>query len=274
VTASKNPLWQLTLSNRETLSSPFFNIFAPVTLGPLQDEDARRMLSELSARGEKPFSERTIDRILEFSGPHPLFLQVAAYRAFEAADSKGEIPAEEFARVRKAASADLEPHLRYYWDELDEENRYALTALPILACESAGLAETGLVRGGRYIGSVLEQFVRRQKVDGLLQGGPFLIDLRRSQVSVGMETVHLTPTEYSLLRAFLETPGRVLTPEDIEAALWPGEHALDPERARGAVKKLRGALGGAGELLVNRRGQGYLLVLEKPPISATPLLDP
>jgi len=74
--------------------------------------------------------------------------------------------------------------------------------------------------------------------------------------------VHLTPTEFSLLKVFLEKPGRMLTPQEIETALWPDENILDPERARGVVKKLRNALGESGELLVNRRGQGYLLALD------------
>ena len=61
------------------------------------------------------------------------------------------------------------------------------------------------------------------------------------------------------MKTFLEKPGRVLTPQEIEAALWPEEKTLDPERARGVVKKLRNALGESGNRVVNRRGQGYLL---------------
>jgi hypothetical protein len=262
VTASKNPLWKLGRVNPETLASPFFNFFAPLTLGPLEEAEARELLRRLSADAGKPFADRSLDAILALSGPHPLFLQVAGYRAFEAADDSGGIPAETLPQIRRRMLADLESHLQYYWNDLEEDQRYALAALPMLGGENAALAESGLIRDGRYIGSILEQFVRRMAVEGLLQGGPFLIDLRRNQATVGGQPVHLTPTEFSLLKLFLEKPGRVLTPQEIEAALWPGEATLDPERARGVVKKLRNTLGDSGSLLVNRRGQGYLLALD------------
>jgi hypothetical protein len=262
VTASKNPLWKLGRKNPETLASPFFNFFAPITLGPMEESEARKLLSRLSARAGKPFSDAAINPILDLSGPHPLFLQVAGYRAFEAADEGGCLPAEALPEIRRRVFADLEPHLQYYWNELDEDDRHSLAALPLAGMETVNLAEAGLVRNGRYIGTILEQFVRRQEVPGLLQGGPFLIDLHRSQATVDGRPVHLTPTEFSLLKVFLEQPGRMLSPQEIETALWPEEHILDPERARGVVKKLRNALGKAGELLVNRRGQGYLLTLD------------
>jgi hypothetical protein len=262
ITASKNPLWKLSRTHPDTLASPFFNFFAPLALGPLEENEARGMLAQLSDKAGKPFSETALDAILVLSGPHPLFLQIAGYRAFEAATGGGEIPAEALPEIRRRVLSDLEPHLQYYWNELDGEERYALAALPMIGPASGALAESGLIRGGKYIGSVLEQFVRRQKLDGLLQGGPFLIDLRRSQATVRGDPIHLTPTEFSLLKVFLEKPGRVLTPEEIEAALWPEETVMDPERARGVVKKLRNALGEAGDLLINRRGQGYLLALE------------
>jgi hypothetical protein len=262
VTASKNPLWRLGQTNPETLASPFFNFFAPLTLGPLEDAEARDLVHRLSAQAGKPFTERSRDAILALSGPHPLFLQVAAYRAFEAASAAGELSAESLPPVRRQILADLEPHLQYYWNDLDEEARYDLAALPLGGGASAALIDAGLIRNGKYIGGILEQFIRRQSVPGLLQGGPFLIDLRRSQATIDGEPVHLTPTEFSLLKVFLEKPGRVLTPEDIETSLWPEEKTLDPERARGVVKKLRRALGVTGDLLVNRRGQGYLLTLD------------
>jgi DNA-binding response OmpR family regulator len=111
----------------------------------------------------------------------------------------------------------------------------------------------------RYLGTVLREFVTRQNVAGLLRYGPFIMDERRCLLSVDGSLVHLTPTEFAALRLLLQNPGRLLTPEDIEAGLWPGEIAPDPERARGIMKKLRIALGEAGETIVTQRGQGYSL---------------
>jgi hypothetical protein len=262
ITASRLPLWQLTRSHPDTLSSPFFNIFAPMPLTLFEEEQARALLSHLSRRAGKAFSAESIRAILALAGPHPLFLQVAGYRGFEAAAADGVLPAQAWAEARRCVLADLEAHLGYYWNELAPDARYALAALPLGNVPTAGLEESGLVRAGGYTGEVVELFVRRQAVDGLLQAGPFLMDLRRSQTAVDGNLIHLTPTEFNLLKIFLEKRGYVLRPEEIESALWPDDQSPDPERARGAVKKLRAALGSAGEHLVNRRGQGYLLDAE------------
>ena len=270
ITAARDPLWQLSFAHRETLSSPFFNIFAPLPLGLFSDEEAGALLDTLSARGRKAgFAAETVAFILALAGPHPLFLQVAAYRTFAALGGHAgkKLTDEMMAAIRTQVLADLESHLSYYWNNLDAEAQYILAALPLLERDVrtdalARLETAGLVRAGNYLGSALEEHVRRQKLEGLQQAGPFLLDTRRGLAAVGGQQVHLTPTEYAALRLFMEHPGRVLTPEDIEAALWPGEISPDPERARGVVKKLRAALGPGGEAIVNRRGQGYLLSLQ------------
>jgi hypothetical protein len=268
ITSSRDPLVELTFAHPETLSSPFFNIFAPLHLAPLAEPDAAALLTDLSAQGERPFGPKTVERLLDLAGPHPLFLQVAGYRAFAALpDGGGELQPEAWAAVQAQAIADLEPHLRYYWGSLDAAGQHALAALPLLQREGrspllARLEGAALIRGGNYLGGALEAFVRRQPVEGLLQGGPFLVDLRGGQALARGAPLHLTPTELAALRLFLERPGRLLAPEEIEAALWPDEAAPDPERARGVVKKLRAALGPDGEAIVNRRGQGYLLALD------------
>jgi hypothetical protein len=259
VTASKLPLWQLTVSNRETLSSPFFNIFAPLSVGLLEPQDARQLLTSLSNHSGKTFDSSLVEEALAISGTHPLFLQVTGYRIFEDALADGRLPADAIPPLCRKILADLEPHLSYYWNDLSPNARYALATLPLASADISELADSGLVANGSYTGSIVERFVRRQTVDGLLQRGPFLLDLRRSLISVASERIHLTPTEFALLRVFVSKPGCVLTPEEIETALWPEDQAPDPERARGVVKKLRAALGSAGEYIVNRRGQGYLL---------------
>jgi hypothetical protein len=267
VTASKDPLVELTFAHHETLSSPFFNIFAPLHIGLLAEAEALDLLTALSARGGRPFTQDLLVYLLDLAGTHPLFLQVAGYRAFAALDdSQGALSAEGRAHVRVQMLADLEPHLRYYWSSLDSEAQHALAALPLLPRKGRSpaierLAVAGLLRGSAYLGGALEEYVRRQAVEGLLQAGPFIIDLRRGQAAVRDGPLHLTPTEFAALKLFLERPGQLLTPEEIESALWPGEIAPDPERARGVVKKLRAALGPAGEAIVNRRGQGYLLLV-------------
>ncbi|MDP9312261.1 MAG: helix-turn-helix domain-containing protein [Chloroflexota bacterium] len=270
ITASKDPLVQLTFAHPETLSSPFFNMFAPLSLTVLADDEAVDLLAVLSARGGRPFAPDTLGFLFELAGPHPLFLQVAGYHAFAALRSErtlGTLSAEARDAVQSQTLADLAPHLQYYWNSLDPQARYTLAALPLYGNERQSSAverlyTAGLLRRGTYLSRVLETFVRRQQVEGLLQAGVFILDVHRGLAAVCGNLVHLTPTEFAALRLFLSRPGQLVTLEAIEAALWPGEIVADPERARGVVKKLRAALGPASKAIVNSRGQGYLLSLD------------
>ena len=263
VIASKEPLARLTFANPDVVGSSFFNIFAPFRLSLLQDQEAVDMLSSLSARSGAQFLPDTIDFLLGLVGPHPHFLQVAGYIALEL-QNKGALSSEYRSALKARTLEELEGHLEYYWHDLSAEEQYALAALPLTAFEGfspviARLNDSGLLNESRYLGTVLQEFVARQSVPGLLRHGPFVMDERRCLLSVEGKLVHLTPTEFAALRLLMQNLGRLLTPEDIEAGLWPDEIAPDPERARGIMKKLRIALGEAGEAVVTQRGQGYTL---------------
>lgn len=255
ITASRDPLLQLSFAHRETLSSPFFNIFAPQPLPLLSEAEAADLLTTLSTRAGQPFAPELVSALIDEVGPHPLFVQVAGYRAFAAGG--------ELATARPQIRADVDGHLQYYWNNLQPDDQYALAALPLLKDNAVParqrLRQAGLLREAAYLGAALEEFVRAQKVAGLLQGGPFLLDTRRNLAAAHGHTVRLTPTELAAFKLLLEHPGEIFTAEAIEVALWPNEASPDPERARGVIKKLRAALGEAGEAIVNRRGQGWAL---------------
>lgn len=264
VTASRAPLGELTFAHRDTLSSPFFNIFAPVKLALFSKTEATDLLTTLSARHGRPFAAETVAFLLELAGPQPLFLQVAGYRAFAAVDQDGVPSNESRAKVRSQVQADLEQHLLYYWSNLNPEAQYTLAALPLISPDAPSsllqpLQVAGLLDQGHYLGQALKSFVRQQTVDSLLQSGSFLLDTRRGLAAAYDQPLRLTPTEFAAFKLFLEHPGQVITPEDIEAALWPDEISPDPGRARGIIKKLRAALGRASKVIVNRRGQGWWL---------------
>ena len=264
VIASKQPLARLSFTNPAVVGSSFFNIFAPFRLSLLQKQEAVAMLSELSARSGSKFHSDTISFLLELVGPHPHFLQVAGYHAF-GLQNKGGLSSNARAAVRERTLEELEGHLEYYWRDLTAEEQYTLSALPLLEFEHyspviARLTDSGLLYENQYLGSILQEFIELQRVEGLLRHHPFVMDEHRRLVTVHGKLVHLTPTEFAALRLLLQNPGRLLTPEDIEANLWPDEIAPDPERARGIMKKLRLALGEAGEAVVTQRGQGYSLV--------------
>ena len=263
VIASKEPLARLTFANSSVMSSAFFNIFAPFRLSLLREQEAVEMLASLSARSGAQFQPDTINFLLGLVGPHPHFLQVAGYIALEL-QNKGVLSADDRIAVKERTLEELEGHLAYYWHDLSTDEQYTLAALPLTAFEGYSLMidrlhDSGLLFENRYLGSVLEMFVARQEVPGLLRHGLFVMDERRRLLSVEGKLSHLTPTEFNAMRLLMQNPGRLLTPEDIEASLWPDEIAPDPERARGIMKKLRIALGEAGEAVVTQRGQGYSL---------------
>jgi two-component system alkaline phosphatase synthesis response regulator PhoP len=96
----------------------------------------------------------------------------------------------------------------------------------------------------------------------VIRTGCVAIDLDRHQVEVDGEPVHLTRTEFSLLRALAEQPGRALTRvEMIEEGLGYSYEGMD-RTVDSHIKNLRHKLdeaGGAAHLVETVFGVGYRL---------------
>ncbi|NIV28346.1 MAG: response regulator [Anaerolineae bacterium] len=96
----------------------------------------------------------------------------------------------------------------------------------------------------------------------VIRSGEVTIDLDRHQVTVGGEEVHLTRTEFSLLRALAEHPGRPLTRlEMIEKGLGYSYEGMD-RTVDSHIKNLRRKLdeaGGAARQVETVFGVGYRL---------------
>jgi two-component system, OmpR family, KDP operon response regulator KdpE len=92
------------------------------------------------------------------------------------------------------------------------------------------------------------------------------LDLARRQITVGGRQVHLTPTEYELLRCLALHAGRPVTHRMLLRQVW-GEHAVgDTYNTRYVVAQLRRKLGddpGAPRYIVNEPGVGYRLNAEQ-----------
>ncbi|HEY8026724.1 MAG TPA: two-component system response regulator KdpE [Burkholderiaceae bacterium] len=72
--------------------------------------------------------------------------------------------------------------------------------------------------------------LRRQRApsateNGTIQFGDVKVDLRERQVTKGGQGVHLTPTEYRLLTALLNNPGRVVTNRQLLREVWGPSHS-------------------------------------------------
>ena len=72
--------------------------------------------------------------------------------------------------------------------------------------------------------------------------GPLRIDLERRSVSVHDQPVHLTPTEYSLLKYLATHAGKVVTHPMILRAVWGADYANDTAILRTYINQLRAKL--------------------------------
>ncbi len=124
LTASASPLIELTYSGRsqDILSSPFFNIFAPIFLGLLPDADARDLVFKPSERAGKPFPLPVQNFLLEYAGGNPLILQVACFHAFTLSVFQDEI--------ERRTAQEMQAHFEYSWRNLTEEQKRVLRELP------------------------------------------------------------------------------------------------------------------------------------------------
>jgi two-component system, OmpR family, KDP operon response regulator KdpE len=76
-----------------------------------------------------------------------------------------------------------------------------------------------------------------------LEVGDLAVDFERRSVALGAEPVHLTPTEYSLLKYLATNSDRVLTHPMILRAVWGQEYADDSHLLRTFINQLRAKLG-------------------------------
>jgi two-component system KDP operon response regulator KdpE len=109
--------------------------------------------------------------------------------------------------------------------------------------------------------------VRRRATDPaepVLAAGPIRLDLRSREVTAGGTPLHLTPTEFDLLRLLLDQQGRVLTQRLILERVWGPQYVDDSHILRTFIHQLRqklsGASAGTGELIVTDPGVGYRLI--------------
>ena len=91
------------------------------------------------------------------------------------------------------------------------------------------------------------------------------VDLGRRLVSRDGEPIHLTPTEYGLLEAFVTNPGKLLTHQWLLRKVWGQGYGTETTYLRTYVRALRKKLGDdaqAPDLIVTEPGVGYRWVAE------------
>ena len=85
------------------------------------------------------------------------------------------------------------------------------------------------------------------------------VDLARRTVHVGGAEVHLTPTEFDLLRQLVRNRGRLMTHRDLLMSVWGAGYAEDTQVLRAHIANLRRKIEPADgpRLIRTESGVGY-----------------
>ena len=78
-----------------------------------------------------------------------------------------------------------------------------------------------------------------RRAEGPVRTGDLEIDLDRRMVKVRGKLVHLTPTEYDLLKALVQADGRVLTHRQLLQQIWGPAYAVEGHLLRVNISNLR-----------------------------------
>jgi hypothetical protein len=260
LTASQRPLFDIT-ADEQILSSPFFNIFVTLPLGMFTEEEGRGMLADRLANTDISFPQLLQNHILKLVGPHPFFLHVAGYHAYQLLEADPKLV--DFSKIDEPIEVEADSHLGYLWQNLTPAERHAL-AIADGAIDNLRLLEQQCLiapsdNGYRYTSDILRRFVRRQEVEGLVQAGPFVIDRLRHQVWAYGEAFNLTTSQFELLSCLCQQSGQVVTSDDLEKVVWGEALVDDPDRLKTMIKRLRRAIEPYGNWIVSERGVGYAL---------------
>ena len=94
-----------------------------------------------------------------------------------------------------------------------------------------------------------------------LRYGDLLMDLASHRVKRSSRDIHLGPTEFRLLRHFLEHPGRVFSREQLLDTVWGPDVYVEPRTVDVHIRRLRKALNADqdDDLIRTVRSAGYAL---------------
>ncbi len=101
-----------------------------------------------------------------------------------------------------------------------------------------------------------------ERDSGTARVGDLMVDFDMRRVTISGAEIHLTPTEYRLLRLMIRSQGRVLTHRQILKEVWGPGYATQVQYLRVYMKKLRYKIEpepAQPKYLINEPGVGYRL---------------
>ena len=95
----------------------------------------------------------------------------------------------------------------------------------------------------------------------ILRFADLSMDLVAHRVARGGRAVHLSPTEFRLLRQLLQSPGRVFSRDQLLDLVWGQNQEVELRTVDATIRRLRRALNAGGEpdILRTVRATGYAL---------------
>jgi len=111
--------------------SPFWNLFKPIYVGPLQRDDAVELVTRPTEYLEDPrisFTRREVAELLSLGGYQPFFLQMACDHMFQIKVTNPDRETD-WVQLRLQFKEEATPHFDYLWDHLQEAERTAMVAL-------------------------------------------------------------------------------------------------------------------------------------------------
>ncbi len=113
---------------------------------------------------------------------------------------------------------------------------------------------------------VAQRHTQPTSESAVFQTGKLVVDLARRLVTLNDEPVKLTPTEYALLRLFVQHAGRALTHRQILREVWGPQYVDETHYLRVYVAQLRQKLEAdpsQPHLILTEPGVGYRLAEEE-----------
>jgi two-component system phosphate regulon response regulator PhoB len=110
------------------------------------------------------------------------------------------------------------------------------------------------------VGAVLRR-VRPALAGEQLQYADIEMDIVSHKVKRGGDTIQLGPTEFRLLKHFLEHPGRVFSRERLLDSVWGHDSYIEPRTVDVHIRRLRKAINvrGKSDIIRTVRSAGYAL---------------
>jgi len=124
------------ISHSGVAGSPFFNIFATVSLKPFNESDACQLIHVALSENSVSFDEKEVEFLIEMTGCYPFFFQMGCsylYDAYTIEGLTGDDKREERLKtVKEKCIEQAEPHFEYYWSKSPEPERILLTTIAVL----------------------------------------------------------------------------------------------------------------------------------------------